>query len=133
MLDPKQVPDVEPEELLARLIIFSSHFRPSEQSVKPDAFIPYPRVDLSVTRHREASEDELWQEGLRVASTRPVKLYGRADVLAAAFAGVELQVEAMPLAANPNHADVGGWPSDKPAQKMKALLIANKSRFVPTT
>jgi hypothetical protein len=129
MFDPSHVPTVTSNELLARFVIFSRHFRPSDNTIKPDAFLPHPLVQLSVTRHREATEDELWQEGKRVAAIRTATLYGRADVVANAFEREDLAVVEKPIAENPNHADVVGWPADKPAQKMKAREIANKAVF----
>jgi len=130
MLDPASVPPVYRDEFLARFLIFSGHIRNSNNTVKPDAFIPHPRVELSVTRHRDATEDELWREGERVAALRQRALYGRADVQTTAFVAQDLKVEARPLQGNPNHADVINWPPDKPAQKMKATEIALKSRLV---
>lgn len=133
MLDPANVPRVSSDEMLARFIIFSKHFRPSNNTAKPDAFMPHPRIELSVTRHREATEDELWHEGERVVKIRSDStLYGRADLTAEAFENEDLSVEAKPIIPeNPNHADVIGWPTEKPAQKMKALEIAKKASFVP--
>jgi hypothetical protein len=134
MLDPAQIPPVGSDELLARFIIFSKHFRPSNNTVKPDAFIPHPHLQLSLTRHREATEYEIWREGERVAKARNAMLYGRADVTAGAFESEELSVVANPIIPqNPNHADAINWPGDKPAQKMKAVEIASKSQFVPNT
>lgn len=130
MLDPSHVPAVTSDELMGRFIIFSKHIRPSDNTVKPDAFVPHPQVELSVTRHREATEDELWKEGRRVAAFRTARLYGRADVAANTFEKEDLTVVEKPIAENPNHADVIDWPADKAAQKMKAREIANKAVFV---
>jgi hypothetical protein len=131
MLDPAKVPAVDSDELLARFIIFSKHFRPSDNTVKPDAFVPHPQVELSVTRHRAATNDELWQEGNRVAAIRSATLYGRADVAAETFESEDLSVVPKPISENPNHADVIDWPTDKPSQKMKACEIASRAVFVP--
>lgn len=130
MFDPAQIPPVAAEELLARFVLQSSHFRPSNNTVKPDAFMPHPRVELSLTRHRESSVEEIWVEGERVAGKRALTLYGRADVSASAFNKEGLKVEARPIQENPNHADALGWPADKPAQKMKATEVALKSAFM---
>jgi hypothetical protein len=130
MLNPGHVPPVSSDELLARFIVFSKHIRSSNLTVKPDAFIPHPLIELSLTRHREATEDELWHEGQRVAGLRSAALYGRADVTAEAFEGERLSVAAKPIPENPNHADVIDWPADKSAQKMKAVEIAIKAVFV---
>ena len=131
MLDPDQVPDVAPDETVARFILFSKHFRPSDGTVKPDAFIPHPRLELSLTRHIQATEAELWEEGVRVSRLRNVNLHGRADLGVHVFLKEGLSVESRPIPDNPNHADVTGWPMEKDAQKMKALVIASKSQFLP--
>jgi hypothetical protein len=130
MLDAAQIPAVSSDEKLARFVVASRHVGQSTNTLKPDAFMPYPRVELSVTRHREATEDELWHEGNRVAAIRSATLYGRADVSATAFEDEGLSVVAKPIPENPNHADVINWPADKPFQKLKATEIASKSLFV---
>jgi len=132
VLDPDHVPPVAPEERLARFVLFSRHFRSSDNSVKADAFMPHPLIELSMTRHLQATSDELWQEGGRVATLRSATLYGRADVLASAFAEQALNVEAAPLRENPNHVNASGWPPEKPQQKIKAMEISIRSQFVPS-
>jgi hypothetical protein len=116
--------------VLARFVLFSRHFRASDNTAKPEAFMPHPHIELSMTRHLQATEQELWTEGRRVASIRGATLYGRDDVSEAAFAAEQLTVVAKPIAENPNHADATDWPADKPAQKIKALEIAKKSTFL---
>jgi hypothetical protein len=130
VLDPANVPPLEAGEILARYILASSHFRRSDNSVKPDAFIPHPRIELSLTRHFQATEEELWNEGRRVSLLRQLTLYGRADVSVDAFLSESLQVVAKPLPENPNHADAIGWPANKAEQKIKALEIARNAAFV---
>lgn len=130
MLDPANVPPVSNDELLTRFIVASSHIRPSTNTVKPDAFVPHPRFELSLTRLRDASVEELWQEGERVAAIRSKPLYGRADVSVGAFQAEMLDVVAKPIPENPNHADAVQWPNEKAAQKMKAIEIAGKSTYI---
>lgn len=117
--------------MLARFILYSRHVRASDNTVRPEAFMPHPLIELSMTRHREATPEELWKEGSRVAAIRAATLYGRADVCETAFAAEQLTVLAKPIAENPNHADATNWPADKPAQKIKALQIAGKSNYFP--
>ncbi len=126
-------PTVADDEQLARFILFSNWIRISDRTVKPDAFIPrpYPDLDLSVTRHKNLSEQELWQIGQGIADARPATLYGRADTSAGDVRRQALEVEPKPVANNPNHANVIGWPSDKPAQKIIAQELAAKANFVP--
>lgn len=130
MIDAQNVPAVSPDEMLARYILHSSHIRRSNQTVKPDAFIPHPYTDLSVTRHRAATEAELWAAGAAVATETQKTLYGRADVRASVALGQRLTVTAKPIPANPNHADISGWAADKPAQKIMAQELAAVAMFV---
>jgi hypothetical protein len=130
VLDPAHVPPVVPDELLARFVLFSKHFRSSDHSMRPDAFIPHPHAELSMTRHRDAKGEELWHVGQQIAGSRGT-LYGRADVKVVAFTDQGLRVVARPILGNTNHADAIDWPAEKPAQKIKALEIAAKSQFVP--
>jgi hypothetical protein len=129
VIDPLHVPDVSPDERVTRYIVSSSHIRRSEGTVRPDAFMPHPRIELSVNRLRDASEEETWACGFDVARQRVKPLIGRADVDVANVATQTLTVVAKPLPNNANHADVVGWPSEKSEQKRIAVLIASLSQF----
>lgn len=124
--EPELVP-VVPTELLARFVLFSRWIR-SDQTVRADAFIPWPWPELSVTRHHGLSESELWQLGQAVAEQRPATLYGRSDVVAAEVMQRSLRIE--PTRAPKNHANIVGWPADKPMQKMIAQEIAATAKYV---
>lgn len=126
-------PSVHDDELLARFILFSGWFR-KDQTVRPDGFIPYPYPDLSVTRHIGLAESQLWQVGQDTADTRPkATLYGRADLKTADVRRQKLQVIAASLHQNLNHANVTGWPPDKPSQKIIAQELAASATFVART
>lgn len=121
------------DEELARFILHRSHLR-SDLTVKPDPFIPHPHTDLSVTRHLQLSEGELWDIGRDVAQQAVKTLRGRADVRVFNFERHKLRVIAAPTVTNPNHANVSGWPLEKPAQKIIAQEIAaaaGKARVAP--
>jgi hypothetical protein len=81
-------------------------------------------MELSVVRHRDATEEEIWDCGFHVSASMARTLYGRADIQAISCCVGPLSVEARPLPANPNHADVTGWPQAKPDQKVLALRLA---------
>ena len=143
MLNPANVPSVDADELLARYIVASKHIRNSDQTVKPDAFLPAPRppLELSVNRHRSSTESELWEAGRAIASASQRTLYGRADFEVASVTEVDLEVRADPveaepargLPANPNHAVIIGWPSDEPARRrLLAAELAAAAKFVTT-
>jgi hypothetical protein len=130
MTVPEPLPAVAEEELLARFILFSGWFR-KDQTVRPDCFIPHPYPDLSVTRHRDLSEAALWQIGQATANARPkATLYGRADLRARDAVRQMLRVDAVPTAENPHHANITGWPPEKPAQKIIAQELAAAASFV---
>ncbi len=123
MTDGEILPPIEADEWLARFILYKRYIR-EDSTVRPDAFIPHPYPDLSVTRHLQVSENQLWEIGWRVARQARKTLHGRADVQASVFQRQELRVVAAPLPDNPNHANVIGWPAEKPAQKIIAQQIA---------
>lgn len=131
MLDPGSVPPVDAEEMLSRFVLTRRHINQQSQLLKADAFVPHPHTELSVTRGRDATDAEIWQVGQRVAEKRAKTLVGRGDAIAATYWGQRLKVVADPVAGNPNHANVAGWPSDdKPAQKLIAQEIAAVAKFV---
>lgn len=114
---------IRSDEWLARFILNRTHIR-HDRTVKQDAFIPHPHRDLSVTRHLQLSEAQLWEIARGVARQTHKLLQGRVDVQAAVFLRQELRVVADPiLPENPNHANVAGWPAEKPAQKIIAQQI----------
>lgn len=118
---------VTDDELLARFVLFSNWIR-HDKTVRPDAFIPHPYPDLSVTRHIGLSESELWQLGQNVSDKIGRPLYGRADIKALAVKTQSLRIE--PTPEPKNHANITGWPADKPGQKIIAQEIAATARFV---
>ena len=116
------------DEKLARFILFSKWIR-ADQTVKPDAFVPHPYPNLSVTRHKNLAEQELWDVAQNVADTRQVNLYGRADIYASTVRRQILKLESVPIQNNPNHVNITGWPEDKSAQKSIAQHIAADSVY----
>jgi len=131
MLDPENIPPVEKTELLARYVMQNGHFR-SDHTVKPNLFIPHPYQELSVNRHRGATEAEIWQAGVNVATQQQRTLYGRSDILTSDCLVDSLRVTAQPFPDSPNHADIEGWPTAKEDQKAIALkLAASATKLIP--
>lgn len=134
MTDEESSKSVTSDEQLARFIFFRNRLR-QDWTVKPDEFIPHPYPDLSVTRHIDLTETELWNIGRRVGQQREKPLLGRADVQAFSLERHRLRVVAAPVAGNPNHANVTDWPTEKSAQKAIAQEIAaavGTARKAPT-
>lgn len=132
MIDLAHVADIGPDEIVARYILFSKHFRPGNQTVKADALMPPPNLRLSVTRHLMASETELWQIRQKIAADRNLTLYGRGDISVGIIRIQHLEVLPDPTNGNPNHSNVQGWPAEKHEQKLIAQELAKEAAFRPT-
>jgi hypothetical protein len=124
------VPEVADDEKLARYVYSKRHIR-EDQTVRPDAFIPHPYPDLSVNRHRDQDEPAIWRIGTLIGEERAAPLLGRADVVAGKLRQLTLDVKPAPDPGNPNHANVVGWPIEKPRQKNLAQKIVLDARFFP--
>jgi hypothetical protein len=133
MLDPANVPAVDDTETTARFVVSMRHFNRETGTLKADAFVPRPHRELSVTRLTKVTDEEVWGVGQAVADARipPRTLHGRGDVLASGYRSQpNLDVLADPVAGNPNHANVTGWPDEESAQVMIAKEIAAIADFV---
>lgn len=131
MTQGTQVVPIADYEHLARFIIYQKWVRSSDSTVRPEAFIPHPYPDLSVTRHHNLTDDAIWQVGRGVATARQKTLYGRADLTAITVRRRQLELESDAVAGNPNHVNMTGWPTDKPSQKIIALELAANSTYRP--
>jgi len=129
MTAPDPPPAITDDELLARFMLFSRWIR-EDRTLRPDGFMPSPNSDLSVTRQFGLSEVALWQIGQAVADSLQKILYGRADLKTADVRRQRLQVDAAPLSENLNHANITGWPPDKPSRKIIAQELAASATFV---
>ena len=102
--------------------------------MKAEAILPFKWVELSVSRHRDLTESELWELGQEVArkrsetERREVPLVGRADFLARTARQQNLDVK--PDEPPRNHANIIGWPIEKSAQMSLAQQIAAQSVFI---
>lgn len=137
MLDPDDLPDVEPNELTARFIATKQHLNRSTDppTIKPNAYMPRENEEgVSITRLVQISDDEVWEIGRNMAANRtpPRTLRGRADVLVATFLGQGLDVKPVPVDGNPNHAEASGWPSLESDQLAIAKEIAAVAKYVPS-
>lgn len=123
MLDEENIPPIDSDEIVARYLINKRNIR-ADETIKPDEFIPYKHVDLSVNRHRECTDNEIWKFGQQVAVHRKKELLGRTDIGVKGCTVDSLSVVAKPIPGNPNHADITGYPPKKADQKALALKIA---------
>ncbi len=124
MLNTENIPKVDDDEQLARFIVYSNEYRKSDDTLRPRLFMPYSFVALSVNRHRDSNEKELWKIGSHVAEQRKRTLYGRADIKALSCRIEPLDVQPDQLPGNPNHANIIGYPPKKEDQQSLALKLA---------
>ena len=121
MIDPNNVPSVEQDEILARYVLEKKLVYDKDKSAKPRLFYPYRHVELSVNRHRDCTDNEIWHFGFGVAKFRGKKLHGRCDISVADCTFDSLSVVAKPIKNhpmgvpdNPNHADIVGYLQSMP-------------------
>ena len=122
---------VDDSEQLARFLFSAREVR-ADKTVRPEAFLPFKWVELSVTRHRDLVESTLWQLGQDVAEQRKKSLIGRADLNAGFCRVSKLDVVPSegPNLGGLNHANIVGWPSEKSAQMAFAQTLSEASKFV---
>jgi hypothetical protein len=119
---------VNPKEILARYLFSHTHYSREKNIVKPTAFLPAPNSDmLSVFRTSDLSNDEIWAIGNSVGQPSQRTLHGRADI-------VSLQVQKQGLVIDPNnnpprHANITGWPSEKPKRLSIAQELAEVAKL----
>src|SRR4030042_3316256 len=91
-------------ELLTRYIIDKSYYRPSNKTVRYNAFMPAPKTcDTSVYRISDMDSIEIWDIGNEfVAKPRHKELKGRADINVAAVLDVCLKIQPDPIP-HPKH------------------------------
>jgi hypothetical protein len=129
MIDANHVSDVSDDEILARYAMQSSHFRRSDQTAKPELFMPHPHQELSLTRYLDATIEEILAVGEDIAKNQNRTLYGRADIQVIKCKVDSLRVVKDPTPTNPNHANIKGFPLEKPEQKAIALKLAADAKF----
>ena len=124
------VNSIHTNELLARFIMYSKWIR-NDQTIRPDAFIPSGNpLELSVTRHSQLTQEDIWKIGDSIASKSDRTLHGRADIITDIVIKQNLNVIPDPIPENQNHAIITNWPLEKDRRKMCALEIARKASFI---
>ncbi len=114
---------VTPDERLSRFIFDKKHLR---GSISPAAFMPPKTGGTSVYRTCGCTAKRIWLLALVFVEGErkdKAKILGRADVEAGVVFREGLKVRPL-LRPHPRHADLTGWPEDKPSQKDKALALA---------
>src|SRR5438128_1120652 len=129
---------VIPSEPLARFILTRSHIKWEDSErprLRPAAFMPHPRVELSVFRIEGLDQNGVREIGVDVATQRGKTLVARGEVTAGNIQSIGLRIE--PKEPPPRHADIVGWPTlsgtpkeDKSRQKLIAQQIVERASLV---
>jgi len=122
---------VSDDECLARFLLNKKYIRKGKMKPHHAAFVPYSRVELSVSRIDGIEENEIWKLGERVVEMRSdnVRLFGRAELQAFRYRQKEY-LDVIKDEPPPRHAIVKGWPDIKAKQKMIALELAEDARLI---
>lgn len=133
---------VEDEEFLARFVLKEKWKRRKSDGTLPyEAFLPYRRVELSVSRIRGLTDRRLWGAGRCAAvkrnrNNRPngerIGLFGRFDLKAKSIREVGLRIEPSegPNKGPLNHCNLTGYPAEKAAQQIIAQKLAECAEAV---
>ena len=122
------MPGIDPSEVLSRFILHKDWYRSSDATVKYAAFLPNRNGETSVFRTSGLSEQKVWDIAeCEVFPVRRLPILGRADIPAAIPTGKGLEV--VPKEPSRRHANITGWPEEKPKQKQIALELATESVF----
>jgi len=113
-------PHIADAEPLARFVVEDNKFRPSDNSVKHNAFLPANDLATSVFRTDGLSGEQLSELGReQVATPRGKTLYGWGQCVAKDVRDSELDVVAAPTS-HLRHANIVGWSKEKSEQKLQA-------------
>lgn len=120
---------IAPEELLSRYLFNPRKFDPSTRKVKYPAFLPNPNNgETSVFRTSSLPKREIWRIGDNIGERRkvPVSVLARGDVPAGHVvkSGLKIDPDKKSL-----HANIIGWPEEKSAQILAAMLLADKAQL----
>lgn len=122
---------IDPAEDISRFIFSKDYFSLDKGRVKVGAFMPKEGADISVYRTTSCTESKIWWLGDWYVA-RPRKdhrpLLARGDLKGSDFSAQDLDIKKHPTP-HPRHANVVGWPNDKPSRKMKATALANLARL----
>lgn len=114
---------VENHERLSRFFFFSKWFTPSTKRISPNAFVPHPYINLSVSCTQGLTEAEIWETGKVTQNLlrEPRKLYARGDISTKHILTERLQLirDDKPL----YHANISNWPEDREIQREIAVRI----------
>jgi len=121
--------EVAASEPVCRFITGKDYYRPSDKSVRHNAFMPNSEGETSVYRIIDLNHENIYKIGsLFVASIKGKPLKGRADIVVSEILKCRLRVEPQPNP-HPRHANIVDWPESESEPRMIALKLAEKAEL----
>ena len=117
---------ISSSENLTRYIFQKKYYRPSNNTIKYNAFLPNPNNgDTSVFRISNLSDNEIWNIGKNIRYDKIV--IGRADIIASIVLSKNLKI--IPSEPPRHHADISDWPNNRSEQIMIATELAEEAKL----
>jgi len=121
--------ELSPSESVARFITQKSYYRPSNLTVRHNAFMPNRYGETSVYRIIDLDDEKIFEIGQRfVADEMKKPLMGRADIVVSKIFERDLKIEPDPKP-HPRHANIVDWPEDESKHKLIALELAAEAEL----
>lgn len=121
--------EVSPAESVARFITQKSYYRPSNLTVRHNAFMPNRDGETSIYRIVGLNDEDIFEIGrLFVADEMKKPLIGRADIVVSRILERQLRVEPDP-SPHPRHANIVDWPEDKSKHRLIAIELADEAEL----
>ena len=120
---------ISPSESVTRFITQKNYYRPSDSTVRHNAFMPNRDGEISVYRIINLDDVKIFAIGRQfVASVINKPLKGRADIEVSKTLKRDLRVEPNPDP-HPRHANIVDWPEDKLKHRYIALELAAEAEL----
>ena len=120
---------LSPSESVARFITQKVYYRPSDGTVRHNAFMPYKQKETSVYRIIDLDDEKVFEIGHRfVAVVLNNPLLGRADIVVSKILEKDLRVEPYPIP-HPRHANIVDWPAEKSKHRLIAIELAAEAEL----
>jgi len=120
---------IQSSEPIARFITDKAYFRPSNKTVRHNAFMPNRDGETSVYRIIGLVDPEIFEIGQRyVANKRNKPLLGRADIEVSKVFDRDLSVISDPNP-HPRHANIVDWPEEREKYRLLAVELAAEAEL----
>ena len=119
--------EVAGSEPICRFVFGKDYYRPSDESVRHNAFMPNNDGETSVYRTISLSDEKIYDLGKGfVAPERKKPIKGWVNIEASRIMEQQLRVDPKPKPHH-RHANIVDWPEDREKIRLIALELASES------